>query len=63
MLRAELIDDHRAGRRVVAEGRPADLRLELRDDFRGKPVGESQEGAVEDDPGQLPVPGDRVLSR
>src|SRR5262249_28910678 len=63
VLGAELVDDDRAGRRVVAERPASDAPLELGDDVCWKAVWKRWERVIEDDPRDLPVTGDRVLSR
>src|SRR5438093_7984632 len=62
MLFAELLQDLRAGSRLVAEDRPADARLEGTDDLGREPGRIGPERSLGHQAGHLPVAGGRVLA-
>ena len=63
VLFAELVEDDRARRRLVAEGLAADAPLVLLDDVARKPVRIGAERIGDDEAHHFPVPGRGVLPR
>jgi hypothetical protein len=63
VLGAELVDDRRPRRGVVADRAAADAFLELGDHFRGEAVGKRGERPIQHDTGHLPMTGDGILPR
>ena len=63
VLFAELVEDHRPRRRLVAERLPADAPLVFGDDVGRKSVRIGAERILDDEPHHFPMPGRRVLPR
>jgi len=63
MFLAQLVEDHRAGRRTVTQDATPRTARELRDQRIGKPVRVGRERFREDEAAELPVTGRAVLTR
>ena len=62
VLGAQVIDDRGTRGHHIADRRAANARFEGLDQFRGEPLRKGRERALEHNPHQLPMAGDRILA-